>query len=102
MRAGAGLVTVASPKSCQPTIAAHAAEYMTEALDETNEARLYALMRERLPGTMMFSVGHRGTLGAFHARRLVVQPRADGTAAIVEAPAPPVSPERAEARRSRH
>jgi putative ATP-binding cassette transporter len=74
----------------------------TSALDETNEARLYALMRERLPGTMMFSVGHRGTLGAFHARRLVVQPRADGTAAIVEAPAPPVSPERAEARRSRH
>jgi hydroxyethylthiazole kinase-like uncharacterized protein yjeF len=35
MRSGAGLVTVASPRSCQPTIAAHAAEYMTEALDET-------------------------------------------------------------------
>jgi ADP-dependent NAD(P)H-hydrate dehydratase / NAD(P)H-hydrate epimerase len=35
MRAGAGLVTVASPQSCQPTIAAHAAEYMTEGLDET-------------------------------------------------------------------
>ncbi|HET9706211.1 MAG TPA: NAD(P)H-hydrate dehydratase [Vicinamibacterales bacterium] len=35
MRAGAGLVTVASPRSCQPTIAAHAAEYMTEGLDET-------------------------------------------------------------------
>jgi NAD(P)H-hydrate epimerase len=34
MRAGAGLVTVASPRSCQPTIAAHAAEYMTEGLDE--------------------------------------------------------------------
>ena len=35
MRAGAGLVTVAAPKSCQPTIAAHAAEYMTEGLDDT-------------------------------------------------------------------
>jgi NAD(P)H-hydrate epimerase len=34
MRAGAGLVTVASPRSCQPTIAGHAAEYMTEGLDE--------------------------------------------------------------------
>ena len=35
MRAGAGLVTVASPRSCQPTIAAHGVEYMTEGLDET-------------------------------------------------------------------
>ena len=35
MRSGAGLVTVASPRSCQATIAAHAAEYMTEGLDET-------------------------------------------------------------------
>ena len=37
MRAGAGLVTVASPQSCQPIIAAHAVEYMTEGLDETAE-----------------------------------------------------------------
>ena len=37
MRAGAGLVTIASPESCQQTIAAHAAEYMTEGLDETEE-----------------------------------------------------------------
>lgn len=35
MRSGAGLVTVASPRSCQPTIAAHAVEYMTEGVDET-------------------------------------------------------------------
>jgi ADP-dependent NAD(P)H-hydrate dehydratase / NAD(P)H-hydrate epimerase len=41
MRAGAGLVTVASPKSCQPTIAAHAAEYMTEGLDETAEGTVH-------------------------------------------------------------
>ncbi len=37
MRAGAGLVTVASPQSCQPTVAAHAVEYMTEGLEETAE-----------------------------------------------------------------
>ena len=41
MRAGAGLVTVASPRSCQPTIAAHAAEYMTEALDETPDGTVH-------------------------------------------------------------
>lgn len=35
MRAGAGLVTVASPRSCQSAIAAHGVEYMTEGLDET-------------------------------------------------------------------
>lgn len=41
MRSGAGLVTVASPRSCQPTIAAHAAEYMTEALDETPDGTVH-------------------------------------------------------------
>jgi NAD(P)H-hydrate epimerase len=35
LRSGAGLVTVACPRSCQPVIAAHAPEYMTEGLDET-------------------------------------------------------------------
>ena len=40
MRAGAGLVTVATPRSCQQTVAAYAAEYMTEALDETPEGVL--------------------------------------------------------------
>jgi NAD(P)H-hydrate epimerase len=35
LRSGAGLVTVATPGSCQPVVAAMGAEYMTEALDET-------------------------------------------------------------------
>ena len=35
LRAGAGLVTIATPASCQPTLAALAPEYMTEALAET-------------------------------------------------------------------
>ncbi len=41
MRSGAGLVTVASPRACQPTIAAHAADYMTEGLDETPEGTVH-------------------------------------------------------------
>jgi hydroxyethylthiazole kinase-like uncharacterized protein yjeF len=35
LRSGAGLVTIATPRSCVPIIAAMAPEYMTEALDET-------------------------------------------------------------------
>jgi NAD(P)H-hydrate epimerase len=35
LRSGAGLVTVAGPRSCQAVIAAHGPEYMTEGLDET-------------------------------------------------------------------
>jgi hydroxyethylthiazole kinase-like uncharacterized protein yjeF len=35
LRSGAGLVTIATPRSCVPTVAALAPEYMTEPLDET-------------------------------------------------------------------
>jgi hydroxyethylthiazole kinase-like uncharacterized protein yjeF len=35
LRSGAGLVTIATPRSCLPVIAAMAPEYMTEPLDET-------------------------------------------------------------------
>ncbi|MGQ0732997.1 MAG: NAD(P)H-hydrate dehydratase [Acidobacteriota bacterium] len=35
LRAGAGLVTVATPRGVAPIVAAHAPEYMTEELDET-------------------------------------------------------------------
>jgi putative ATP-binding cassette transporter len=61
----------------------------TSALDEATEARLYRLVRERLPETMIFSIGHRATLGSFHARRLMVEPSANGPASIVEMPAAP-------------
>ena len=44
----------------------------TSALDEDTEARLYALLRDRLPGATIVSVGHRSTLRAFHARRVMV------------------------------
>jgi putative ATP-binding cassette transporter len=56
----------------------------TSAVDEASEARLYRLVRERLPATAVFSVGHRGTLGAFHARHLAVRPNGSGPASIVD------------------
>jgi hypothetical protein len=56
-------------------------------VDEATEARLYRLVRDRLPGTTLFSVGHRATLRPFHVRKLVVQPDGDGPASIVEMPA---------------
>jgi putative ATP-binding cassette transporter len=61
----------------------------TSAVDEGSESRLYQLVRERLPETTIFSIGHRATLGPFHARRLMVEPRANGPASIVELPAAP-------------
>jgi vitamin B12/bleomycin/antimicrobial peptide transport system ATP-binding/permease protein len=56
----------------------------TSAVDEATEARLYRLVRERLAGTTVFSVGHRGTLRPFHARQLVVQPNGSGAASVME------------------
>jgi ADP-dependent NAD(P)H-hydrate dehydratase / NAD(P)H-hydrate epimerase len=35
LRSGAGLVTIATPRSCQPIVAAMAPEYMTEPLEES-------------------------------------------------------------------
>jgi putative ATP-binding cassette transporter len=60
----------------------------TSAMDEPTEARLYRLMRDRLPRTTVFSVGHRATLRPFHHRQLLVQPDGHGPASIVEVPAP--------------
>ena len=51
LRAGAGLVTVAAPKSVQPLIAMYAPELMTEPLPETVEGTISLLAlaeRERL------------------------------------------------------
>src|SRR5881296_2842911 len=42
----------------------------TSALDEASEARLYRLLKERLPNATLVSVGHRSTLAAFHERHL--------------------------------
>jgi hydroxyethylthiazole kinase-like uncharacterized protein yjeF len=51
LRTGAGLVTIATPKSVQPLIAAYAPELMTEPLPETSEGTISLLAlaeRERL------------------------------------------------------
>jgi putative ATP-binding cassette transporter len=56
----------------------------TSAVDEASEVRLYTLLRERLAGTMLFSIGHRATLRPFHARRLLVQRNGSGPSSIVE------------------
>jgi len=42
LRAGAGLVTVATPESCLPIVAAMAPEYMTEPLPETADGSVAA------------------------------------------------------------
>lgn len=44
----------------------------TASLDEPSEAALYRLLRERLQGAAIISIGHRSTLGAFHARRVAL------------------------------
>ena len=56
----------------------------TSAVDEATEARLYRLLRDRLPQTTLFSVGHRATLRPFHARQLFAQPDGTGPASIME------------------
>ncbi|MFM8990656.1 MAG: ATP-binding cassette domain-containing protein, partial [Alphaproteobacteria bacterium] len=45
----------------------------TAAIDEASEARLYALLRQRLPGTAIVSIGHRASLRGFHERELVFE-----------------------------
>ncbi len=63
----------------------------TSAVDEATEARLYRLVRERLEGTTVFSVGHRATLRPFHSRQLLVRTNGNGPASIVEVTAIPES-----------
>jgi NAD(P)H-hydrate epimerase len=50
LRSGAGLVTVATARSCVPIVAALAPEYMTEPLDETAEGAIDAAALDRLLG----------------------------------------------------
>jgi putative ATP-binding cassette transporter len=50
----------------------------TAALDEPMEEKIYAILRERLPGTTIVSIGHRKTLLGFHDRHLEMRPDAEG------------------------
>lgn len=47
LRTGAGLVTIACPRSAQPTVAGFAPELMTEALDETTFGTVAVAAREK-------------------------------------------------------
>jgi vitamin B12/bleomycin/antimicrobial peptide transport system ATP-binding/permease protein len=42
----------------------------TAALPEEDQAALYRLLAQKLPGTTLVSIGHRASLAEFHARRL--------------------------------
>lgn len=44
----------------------------TASLDEAAEAAVYRVLEQRLPQATIVSIGHRGTLAAFHRRRLDV------------------------------
>jgi len=44
----------------------------TASLDEPSEAALYQLLQQRLPKTAIVSIGHRGTLFAFHQRHFAI------------------------------
>jgi putative ATP-binding cassette transporter len=63
----------------------------TSAVDEATETRLYRLVRDRLGGTTVFSVGHRATLRAFHSRQLLVRANGAGPSSIVEVTTVPES-----------
>src|SRR4030095_8848838 len=72
LRSGAGLVTVATPRSCVPIVAAMAPEYMTEGLEET------------AAWTVVFAVSYR--VLEFKADVIAVGPgigQSPGTAAFV-------------------
>jgi vitamin B12/bleomycin/antimicrobial peptide transport system ATP-binding/permease protein len=46
----------------------------SSALDAATEGRMYALLRERLPGAAVISVAHRPEVVALHRRQLVIDP----------------------------
>jgi putative ATP-binding cassette transporter len=52
----------------------------TASLDEPSEAAVYRLLAERLANTTIVSIGHRGTLAAFHKRRLAFMREGDAYA----------------------
>jgi putative ATP-binding cassette transporter len=53
--------------------------------DESMEAELYALLRERLPKATLVSISHRPKVAAFHERRLTLEPATQNEARLVAA-----------------
>ena len=50
LRSGAGLVTVATPRSCVPLVAVHTPDYMTEGLEETVDGTIHFAAAEYVLG----------------------------------------------------
>ena len=57
----------------------------TGALDEETEARLYAILAERLPKASVVSIAHRPAVERYHARRWTLVPHRDGPAELLAA-----------------
>ncbi len=60
----------------------------TASLDEANEAAVYSVLKERLPGTTMVSIGHRPALRKWHQRHLELQREPGQTGRLAEATPP--------------
>lgn len=57
----------------------------TASVDEDVERLLYGLLRERLPGTTIVSIGHRPSLKQWHESILALRPDEDGKGQFVPA-----------------
>ncbi len=57
----------------------------TAALDETTEAAIYAVMKDKLPATTIVSIGHRSTLIAMHDRQVELTAGDDGVFTVQDA-----------------
>ncbi len=57
----------------------------TSALPDEDQAALYRLLGERLPGTTLVSIGHRASLAGFHERRLAWQASGEGAPRLAPA-----------------
>ena len=57
----------------------------TSALPDEDQAALYRLLGERLPGTTLVSIGHRASLTGFHERRLAWQASGEGAPRLAPA-----------------
>jgi len=61
----------------------------TSALDEASETRMYQMLRECMPNTTVFSIGHKATLHGLHERRLRFVRRTEQTARLEAVPLAP-------------
>lgn len=59
----------------------------TSSLDDRAQHALYTLLRERLPGTTLVSIGHRTELVQFHDKVVELRKESTGASSLVLAPA---------------